>query len=174
MDKITSTSINGVRSQVARERVRVFHEQFGRAHLFFAQHAAFPLALTPDLLYRLWANFQRTAEGKKLSLPWIAVADVLLSPLCEEVSHELYEMDVAVRAELLAGLQANPAFAEGYRTGYAASEAMGDDGPVALTDDEFTERSNQVIPDMLTPLAHKLWRRGYIFGWAMSWCEAVG
>jgi tetratricopeptide (TPR) repeat protein len=99
-----------MRPQVAHERIRVFREQFGLAHLLFAQHAAFPLALTPDLLYRMWANFQRTVQGEKHSIPWIAVADVLLSPLCEEVSHELYEMDVVLRAELLAGLKTSPAF----------------------------------------------------------------
>ncbi len=69
---------------------------------------------------------------------------------------------------------ASPAFAEGYHTGYAASLEMGDDCPAALTDYEFTERINRIIPSALPPLTQKLWRQGYIFGWAMSWCEAVG
>jgi tetratricopeptide (TPR) repeat protein len=111
MSERVSSSVSTMRPQVARERIRVFCERFGLAHLLFAQHAALPLALTPDLLYpRLWANFRHTVQGEKLSLPWIAVADVLLSPLCEEGSHRLSEMDIMLRAELLTGLQASPVF----------------------------------------------------------------
>ncbi len=77
-----------------------FAHRFGEAHLTLACHAAFPLALTPDLLYRIWANFVPQA-------PWTAVADVLLSRLCREVGYELYEMDVAVRNLLLQELKEN-------------------------------------------------------------------
>lgn len=84
--------------KVAVERVVGFTQQFGEAHLTLACHAAFPLALTPDLLYRIWANFVPHA-------PWTAVADILLSRLCHEVGHELYEMDVAVRNLLLKELR---------------------------------------------------------------------
>jgi uncharacterized protein YjbI with pentapeptide repeats len=75
-----------------------------------AYHAAFPLALTPDLLYRLWANFQQDIHGELLNIPWEAVADILLSSLCEEVGHELYEMDSAIRNELLTRLKADEKF----------------------------------------------------------------
>ncbi|MCD8488808.1 MAG: formylglycine-generating enzyme family protein [Desertifilum sp.] len=37
----------------ANQRIQDFRQRFGEAHLEFACHAAFPLALTPDLLYRL-------------------------------------------------------------------------------------------------------------------------
>ena len=40
-----------------------------------------------------------------LEIPWVAVADLLLSPLCDEVGEELYEMDGAVRNLLLARLK---------------------------------------------------------------------
>lgn len=89
------------RPEVAERRIESFEKRFGKAHLYLAYHAAFPLALTPDLLYRLWANFQRDISGEVLGIPWIAVADLLLSRLCDEVGHELYEMDLAVRNELL-------------------------------------------------------------------------
>ena len=92
------------------ERIRYICERFGEGHLYFAYHAAFPLALTPDLLYRLWANFQRDIHGEVLNIPWIAVADLLFSALCEEVGHELYEMNKAVRAQLLNELKAHPRF----------------------------------------------------------------
>jgi tetratricopeptide (TPR) repeat protein len=97
---------------MARTYIEDFHNQYGDAHYYFAQHAAFPLALTADLLYRLRAVFQRATDGQKIDIPWIAISDILLSPLCEEVNigYELYEMDVSIRAHLLKDLQANPLF----------------------------------------------------------------
>ena len=97
-----------IRPEIARRRIDAFAKRFGKAHLYFAQHAAFPLALTPDLAYRLWANFQQDIFGERLGIPWVAVADLLLSSLCDEVGHELYEMNVIVREILLSGLQEKP------------------------------------------------------------------
>jgi len=99
-----------MKSEVARRRIESFSQSFGEAHLYLAYHAAFPLALTPDLLYRLWANFQRDIHGELLNIPWLAVADLLLSSLCDEVGYELYEMDKAVRNLLLRELQDNSRF----------------------------------------------------------------
>src|SRR6266700_5923995 len=100
------------RTEVAQKRIAAFRKRFGEVHLLLVQHAAFPLAFTPDLLYRLWANFQRDIHGKNLNIPWIAVADLLLSPLCNEVGQELYEMDITIRNELLKILQAHPEFGQ--------------------------------------------------------------
>ena len=99
-----------MRTEVARRRIGSFERRFGEAHLYLAYHAAFPLALTPDLLYRLWANFQRDISGQVLGIPWVAVADLLLSGLCEEVGHELYEMRGETRNLLLARLQEDAKF----------------------------------------------------------------
>ncbi|XZN94268.1 MAG: CHAT domain-containing protein [Microcoleus sp.] len=90
-----------MKPEVGRRRIEAFERRFGKTHLIFACHAAFPLALTPDLLYKLWANFQRDIHGFVLGIPWVAVADLLLSSLCDEVGRELYEMDKAVRNSLL-------------------------------------------------------------------------
>lgn len=106
-----ASASSGIRAEAARERISAFSE-LGLAHLYFAQHAAFPMSLTVDLLYRLWANFQRDIHDEKLHIPWIAVADLLLSSLCDEVGYELYEMDVTVRAELLGGLQTDLRFGQ--------------------------------------------------------------
>lgn len=94
-----------MKPEVAHRRIEAFGKRFGEAHLYLAYHAAFPLALTPDLLYRLWANFQRDIRGKVLGVPWVAVADLLLSTLCDEVGHELYEMNGSVRNALLSRLK---------------------------------------------------------------------
>ncbi|MEH2452426.1 caspase family protein [Nostoc sp.] len=101
-----------MKPEVASRRIDSFGQRFGEAHLYLAYHAAFPLALTPDLLYRLWANFQRDIHRQELKIPWLAVADLLLSSLCDEVGHELYEMDTAVRNALLKELKKNLRFGE--------------------------------------------------------------
>lgn len=84
--------------RIAQRRVEGFAQQFGEAHRNLARHAAFPLVLTPDLLYQIWANFVPDA-------PWTAVAHVLLSRLCRQVSYEMYEMDIADRNLLLRELK---------------------------------------------------------------------
>jgi hypothetical protein len=84
--------------RVAVERIVGFAKQFDEVHLNLACHAAFPLVLTPDLLYQIWAYFVPEA-------PWSGVARVLLSRLCRQVGHEMYEMDIAVRNLLLRELK---------------------------------------------------------------------
>jgi hypothetical protein len=101
-----------IKSEVATRRIESFEKRFGTPHLYLAYHAAFPLALTPNLLYRLWTNFQRDIHGEMLGIPWIAVGDLLLSILCDEVGHELYEMDVGVRNVLLKQLQEDKKFGQ--------------------------------------------------------------
>ncbi|MDJ0517348.1 MAG: SUMF1/EgtB/PvdO family nonheme iron enzyme [Trichodesmium sp. MO_231.B1] len=81
------------------DQIAAFTEYFGEPHLIFAQHAAFPLALTPDLLYRLWQRF--FARERNFNIPWYAVADILLSSFCHPVDRELYEMDRGIRNHLL-------------------------------------------------------------------------
>ncbi|MEH2070788.1 MAG: glycoside hydrolase family 25 protein [Nostoc sp.] len=98
--------------QVANRRIESFSKRFTKAHLYLAYHAAFPLALTPNLLYRVWANFQRDIHAEVLDIPWIAVADLLLSSLCDEVGHELYEMDLSIRNVLLKRLQEDEKFGQ--------------------------------------------------------------
>ena len=72
--------------------------QFG--HFIFAAYASVPATLTPDLLYKLWQNFnQYTWMGQPATIHRIAVADVVLSTMCEEVGFELYEMSYPIRIE---------------------------------------------------------------------------
>ncbi|GAX42548.1 hypothetical protein NIES4075_35500 [Tolypothrix sp. NIES-4075] len=51
---------------------------------------------------------ERDRNGKALKIPWLAVADLLLSSLCDEVGYELYEMETEVRNALLKKLKVNP------------------------------------------------------------------
>lgn len=94
-----------MRPEAATQYIASFANRFGRPHLYFACHAALPLAVTPDLLYSLWANFQRDCHDRSLNIPWVAVANLLLSSLFKEVGYELYEMDDAVRSQLIAILK---------------------------------------------------------------------
>ena len=114
--------------EAAIERVITFAEKFGEGHLALACHAAFPLALTPDLLYRIWATFVPREA------PWTAVADILLSPLCREVGYALYEMDIAVRNPLLEELKNDERFGQqrlnelaDFLIKYVAQHLQGDD-----------------------------------------------
>ena len=102
--------MNKLNPEVALRRIESFTKRFGKAHLYLAYHAAFPLALTPDLLYNIWANFQQDIHGQVLGIPWIAVADLLLSSICDEVGYELYEIDLVVRDRLLKQLQSDESF----------------------------------------------------------------
>ncbi|VXD11283.1 conserved hypothetical protein [Planktothrix serta PCC 8927] len=83
-------------TEAARETIDRFRQQYGEIYYQFACYAAFPLALTPDFLYRLRDKFY-----SKLPVPWLAVAHLLLSDLCQNIGAELYEMDRTVRGLLL-------------------------------------------------------------------------
>ncbi|HEX2535163.1 MAG TPA: peptidoglycan-binding domain-containing protein [Chitinophagaceae bacterium] len=66
-----------------------------------------PALLTPDLLFRIWQNFNRYHwNGTPLSIHRIAVSDLLLSPLCREAGFELYELQPDIRLALLKWLKA--------------------------------------------------------------------
>ncbi|KRB42988.1 hypothetical protein ASD90_21610 [Terrabacter sp. Root181] len=75
-----------------------------------ASHCAIPLALTPDLAYRIWGTFPHDVDGQPIGAPWVAVPDLLLSPLCEQISEELYAMSAGVRQRLIDQLVADPRF----------------------------------------------------------------
>ncbi len=96
--------------QRARRRIRAFERRFGRAHLLFAQHAAFPLSLTAELLYHLRNRFTTDRLGHALHIPVEAVSDLMLSSLCQEVAYELFEMPSVVRQLLLDDLRQDPLF----------------------------------------------------------------
>ena len=85
------------RDDLATRRLRVFESRYGTNALYLAYHAAFPLTLTSDLLYCLRENFVP-------DVPWYAVADVLLSGLCQPIGYDLYEMEGKTRNRLLSNL----------------------------------------------------------------------
>ncbi len=82
------------REDLTTRRIRVFESRYEKNAFDLACHAAFPLTLTSDLLYCLRENFVREC-------PWYAVADVLLSGLCQPAGYDLYEMEGKTRDRLL-------------------------------------------------------------------------
>ncbi|MFZ0546043.1 MAG: NBR1-Ig-like domain-containing protein, partial [Candidatus Promineifilaceae bacterium] len=137
----------------ALRRITAFEKQFQKSpeHLVLAYHAAFPLALTPDMLYRMAAYFKKDCKGQPLRFPWIGVADILLSPLCEETDEELYEMIPDVRSELLRRLEADDRFGRKRLEQLAdflliyARQHLQYHNPALLASDMETVREAQVI-----------------------------
>lgn len=81
---------------------------YGHGHFVLACYAALPAVLTPDLLHKLWLNFKRyDLRGTVANIHPVAPADLLLSPLVEEIGFELYEMPEAIRHALLQFLKAH-------------------------------------------------------------------
>ncbi len=85
---------------LAQQRIAVFQRDYGDAAVNLACHAAFPMALTAELVYCLRENFEDLKKG----VPWYAAADVLVSGLCNPIGYDLYEMSPDVRMELLTTL----------------------------------------------------------------------
>ncbi|MBN3910121.1 MAG: formylglycine-generating enzyme family protein [Nostoc sp. NMS1] len=108
----SSALLPETRSQEIEQAIASFQKRFTEAHVYLAYHAALPIALTPHLTYCLWANFPMDIAKQDLKIPWIAVADLLLSPLCKEVGHELYEMDADLRNYLLDQMIQHPSFGQ--------------------------------------------------------------
>lgn len=91
------------------QRLVAFHQKastlgYAQGHLWMACIAAFPAFLTPDLLYKLWLNFRQLnrKDGQKVIIDRMAVSDVLLSDLVEEIAVEVYAMRTPIRTALLA------------------------------------------------------------------------
>jgi len=89
-----STDTQRQRDDLTTRRLQAFEQRYGSLALDLACHAAFPLALTPDLVYCLRENFVREC-------PWYAAADVLLSGLCSPIGYDLYEIEGLTRDRLL-------------------------------------------------------------------------
>ena len=105
-----NTAVLDTPNSRTQRSIEAFKNRFGRPHFVLACHAALPLSFTPELLYGLWVNFQQDCQGEMLDIPWIAASDLLLSEFCDEVGHQLYEMDRFIRNELVRQLREDPAF----------------------------------------------------------------
>ncbi len=89
-----------------KSRLEQFQAQFPESnYLLLAAHAAFPVALTADLLYKIWLNFKSDENGQLMDIPLEAVGFLLNSSLCRKIGADLYEIHDSLRDPLLQHLQ---------------------------------------------------------------------
>jgi len=122
--------INDIRlSEEAWQRLLGFYHRFcegplgahyGIGHLLYACHAAFPLLLSTEMANLIWVNFKdySYSQGGAGKIEPVAVADLLLSPLCRQTGQDRYEMNAEIRTWLLQLLRDGSWFSlYGVRTG---------------------------------------------------------
>ncbi|MEM7374264.1 MAG: caspase family protein [Bacteroidota bacterium] len=92
-------------------------DYYGEGHWILLCHAAFPVLITPDLLYKIWMNFsaypsREPAAELSHTIPYVAVSDLLLSSICEEVGFEQFEIPANIRFALLEWLTQDHRFCD--------------------------------------------------------------
>jgi formylglycine-generating enzyme required for sulfatase activity len=94
------TAKQATEQELVTERIDAFERRYGSMAVRLACCAAFPLALTSELVYCMRENILDLQDA-----PWYMVADLLLSGLCQSIGYDLYEMPGAVRQQLLQRLK---------------------------------------------------------------------
>ncbi len=93
---------------IDRNRINAFLKRFpDDRYLWFACHAAFPPAITSDLLYKIWLNVnpvKSSSSDGKANSP-VIIADILNSSICRELGHDLYEIYPEIQQILLKELK---------------------------------------------------------------------
>ncbi|ARI81949.1 formylglycine-generating enzyme family protein [Microcystis aeruginosa] len=105
----------------AKSRLRLFEKENELNTRELAQRAAFPLGLSPNLLYYL-----RQHQDKNNQASWYAIADILLSSLVRKIDRELYEMSPDVRKLLLEKLTPEELKSLAYQLQTYIQEQIGD------------------------------------------------
>ncbi|MCA2553919.1 MAG: SUMF1/EgtB/PvdO family nonheme iron enzyme [Microcystis sp. M04BS1] len=105
----------------AKSRLRLFEKENELNTRELAKRAAFPLSLSPNLLYYL-----RQHQDKNNQAPWYAIADILLSSLVRKIDRELYEMSPDVRKLLLEKLTPEELKSLAYQLQTYIQEQIGD------------------------------------------------
>ncbi|MCA2659194.1 MAG: SUMF1/EgtB/PvdO family nonheme iron enzyme [Microcystis sp. M049S2] len=105
----------------AESRLRLFEKENEPNTRELAKRAAFPLGLSPNLLYYL-----RQHQDKNNQAPWYAIADILLSSLVRKIDRELYEMSPDVRKLLLEKLTPEELKSLAYQLQTYIQEQIGD------------------------------------------------
>ncbi|ODV38027.1 hypothetical protein BFG60_2359 [Microcystis aeruginosa NIES-98] len=105
----------------AKSRLRLFEKENEPNTRELAKRAAFPLSLSPNLLYYL-----RQHQDKNNQASWYAIADILLSSLVRKIDRELYEMSPDVRKLLLEKLTPEELKSLAYQLQTYIQEQIGD------------------------------------------------
>ena len=86
---------------IDNNRLSAFRKRYTERLFAFACHAAVPRVFSTDLLYKIWLNFQTDIEGKALDIPLTSVAEIINSPICNELGTDLYEFYPDIKSLLL-------------------------------------------------------------------------
>jgi formylglycine-generating enzyme required for sulfatase activity/uncharacterized protein with von Willebrand factor type A (vWA) domain len=105
----------------AESCLRLFEKENELNTRELAKRAAFPLSLSPNLLYYL-----RQHQDKNNQAPWYAIADILLSSLVRKIDRELYEMSPDIRKLLLKKLTPEELKSLAYQLQTYIQEQIGD------------------------------------------------
>ena len=83
------------------EYLNTFPESYRDGNLLLAYYASFSGVFTPDMLYQVLATFNTYQKQKTtFQINYMAISDLLLSDLCSEISHELFEMEEGMQKYL--------------------------------------------------------------------------
>lgn len=78
-----------------------YYQEYKIGHIIFAAYAAVPIYINPDLLYKIWMNFNEYCwnnNAEKIHL--VAVVDLINASFCEEIGPKLYRINEGVRKTL--------------------------------------------------------------------------
>lgn len=91
-----------------QQEINAFRSK-SEGNYIFACQAAVSLVVSTDLLYQLWNNFKQYQysfePGTTYKISHLAISDLLMSNLCREVGHDLYEIERNIRDILLTDLE---------------------------------------------------------------------
>ncbi|MEO0683492.1 MAG: hypothetical protein AAFY76_00205, partial [Cyanobacteria bacterium J06649_11] len=93
-----------------KNRWVTFERRYTQAHFTFACHAAIPRIFTTDLLYKVWLNFQKNTKNEPLHIPLIAIAELINSPIVNQLGQDLFEFYPEIRIHLSKCLLEAPGF----------------------------------------------------------------
>ncbi len=97
------TRIKNIAQKHLEEFIYSAPELYQDGNLLMAYYASFSGVFTPDMLFQLLATFnsyQLEKEEVQHQIHYMSISDLLLSDLCTEISHELFEMDEDVQKYL--------------------------------------------------------------------------
>jgi len=102
----------------ANKKIKLLEKRYGKGHLYYACHIAFPLTLTSGLMYQIWYCFRKDNnnnllmddDNKTIIIPWVAIYDIIFSSICREIAYDQYELQPEIRKVLLTKLKENPLF----------------------------------------------------------------
>ncbi|HNI43629.1 MAG TPA: hypothetical protein PK230_02975, partial [Chitinophagales bacterium] len=104
--KIDKRFSNRIRHFFGRFCAGNYAEKYGLGHGIFVCYAAFPVLLTPELLHKLWFNFKNYRyHANNYTIHPVAVTDVIMGGMCQEIMRNTYEMPEPIRFFLLDILQ---------------------------------------------------------------------